>query len=431
MSKHMTLSDRDIINAGLNNAESFGSIARKLGKAQSTISREVKNHRIVWDKKPYGRSSNRCVNRYDCTLKGVCNPDCTRKCSVCGKCAGSCVNYQQEYCAKLSQAPYVCQACPDVNRCPLEKFRYDPSYAYREYRTTLVEARTGFDLSAQELAQIDTQITPLILNGQSINHAVLACQNSVIVSRRTIYRLVDKCALKARNIDLPRKCKLKPRKGAKSTRKIDKSCRIGRTYADYLSYMAQHPDINPVQMDSVVGGTGTSKVLLSFYFIGDYMPVFLRDNNTAQSVLDWIEFLYNGLGHDDFCAMFPVILTDNGTEFSNPAAIETAPDGSVRTRVFYCDPLASWQKPNVERCHEMYRRILPSGCSFDDLSQSDMKLIASHVNSYARPHLGNKSPIDMLAVYFGHRRAEALLHLLGHTRIPLADVVLSPALIER
>lgn len=184
-------------------------------------------------------------------------------------------------------------------------------------------------------------------------------------------------------------------------------------------------------MDSVVGGTGTSKVLLTFYLIGYYMPVFLRDNNTAQSVLDWIEFLYNGLGHDDFCAMFPVILTDNGTEFSNPAAIETAPDGSVRTRVFYCDPQASWQKPNVERCHEMYRRILPSGCSFDDLSQSDMALIASHVNSYARPHLGNRSPIDMLAVYFGQKRAEALLRLLGHTPIPLAEIILSPALIGR
>ena len=184
MSKHMTLSDRQIINAGLNNSENFGSIARKLGKVPSTVSREVRNHRIVWDKKPYGRSTNRCVHRHECSKRGICDPNCTRKCSVCGKCAGVCPNYQQERCSKLNQAPYVCQGCPEVNRCPLEKFRYDPSYAHQEYRTTLVEARTGFNLSAQELAQIDAQITPLILQGQSINHAVLACQNSVNVCRR-------------------------------------------------------------------------------------------------------------------------------------------------------------------------------------------------------------------------------------------------------
>ena len=161
------------------------------------------------------------------------------------------------------------------------------------------------------------------------------------------------------------------------------------------------------------------------------MPVFLRPSNTAQSVLDWIEFLYNGLGHDDFCAMFPVILTDNGSEFSNPTAIETAPDGSRRTRVFYCDPMASWQKPHVERCHELFRRILPPGSSFDDLSQRDMALVASHVNSYARRALGNKTPMDTLAFCYGDERARKLLRLLCQTRIPPEKIILTPALIGR
>ena len=246
-----------------------------------------------------------------------------------------------------------------------------------------------------------------------------------------MYRLIDKSALKARNIDLPRKCKLKPRKGGRPARKIDSACRVGRTYSDFEAYISSHPETLPVQMDSVVGGAGTTKVLLTLRFEGDFMPVFLRDSNTAKSVLDWINFLYNGLGHDDFCAMFPVILTDNGSEFSDPAAIETAPDGTPRTKVFYCDPMASWQKPNVERCHELYRRILPSGCSFDDLTQDDLTLTASHVNSYARYGLGGKTPMDTLAFYYGKERSDKLLRLLGQTRIPAPEIVLSPALLGR
>ena len=430
MSKHMTLEERQTISAGIRNGSSLGEIARQIGKCESTVSREIRSHRIVWDKKPYGRSVNRCVNRKTCDMRQVCNPSCKRRCASCGDCKGHCSMYVEERCEKLNRPPYVCDACPEVNRCPLGKFHYDPFYAEREYKTTLCESREGFNLTQTELSYIDARVTPLILQGQSIHHAVLAYRDEITVSRRTIYRLVDKSALKARNIDLPRKSKLKPRKGGKPASKIDTGCRVDRTYADYRKYMEQHPDIVPAQMDSVVGGLGSSKVLLTLYLQGDYMPIFLRDANTARSVQDWIDFLYEGLGHEDFCAFFPVLLTDNGSEFSNPAAIETAPDGSARTKVFYCDPMASWQKPNVERNHEMYRRILPSGSSFDSYSQEDMALVASHVNSYARHGLGDKTPMDALAFYYGKERAEKLQRLLGYERIAPENIILSPKLLK-
>ena len=432
MSKHMTLEDRQTINAGIKNGYSLGEIAKQVGKCESTISREIRKHRIVWDKKPYGRLSNRCINRQSCNLKHVCdNTSCNRRCASCGECNKHCSMYVEEHCERLDKPPYVCDACPNLNRCPLKKLHYDPFCAEKEYRNTLHESREGFNLTQSELNYIDTQITPLILQGQSIHHAIIARRTSISVSRRTVYRLVDKCALKARNIDLPRKCKLRPRKGTKPANKIDKKCRIGRTLEDFMEYMKQHPDIIPVQMDSVVGGIGTSKVLLTLRFQGDYMPVFLREANTAQSVQDWFDYLYSELGHDDFCTLFPVILTDNGSEFSNPAAIETAPDGTPRTKIFYCDPMASWQKPNVERCHELFRRILPPGSSFDSYAQEDMALVASHVNSYARASLGDKTPMDTLAFFYGERLAHKLLHLLGHVRIPPDKVVLSPSLLKR
>jgi uncharacterized protein YerC len=90
MSKHMTTQDRQDISAGLKAGDSFGSIARKIGKSATTISREIRSHRIVWDKKPYVRVISRCANRQGCRLRGICNSNCNRLCSICGACTKKC-----------------------------------------------------------------------------------------------------------------------------------------------------------------------------------------------------------------------------------------------------------------------------------------------------------------------------------------------------
>ena len=123
--------------------------------------------------------------------------------------------------------------------------------------------------------------------------------------------------------------------------------------------------------------------------------------------------------------LFPVLLTDNGSEFSNPAALENAPDGAPRSRLFYCDPCASWQKGSVERNHEFLRLILPKGTSFDALAQADINTVLSHVNSYSRPALNDKAPFDLFSFIYG----EDLLVRLGLRRIPANGILLKPALL--
>ena len=220
MSKHMTIDDRQTIAIGLKQGESLGAIAKQLGKCSSTISREIRSHRIVLNKNPYGRIVNRCINRNNCNLHSICDSDCKRKCSTCNSCNSRCDLYKEERCEKLSRPPYVCNGCSDLPRCTLEKFYYDPIYAQNEYRQLLIESREGFNISADELRVIDDHITPLILNGQSVYHATLACCNELTVSSRSVYRLIDKSALKARNIDLPRKCKLSRAKAKSQSIKL-------------------------------------------------------------------------------------------------------------------------------------------------------------------------------------------------------------------
>ena len=166
----------------------------------------------------------------------------------------------------------------------------------------------------------------------------------------------------------------------------------GRNYHDYEVYMEQHPDTAVVQMDSVIGSKG-GKVLLTIYFVNvSLMLGFLREANTSKSVIDIYDELYHRLGGQDFRKLFPVILTDNGSEFSNPKCIENGPDGKgfQRTRIYYCNPSAPYQKAEIEVGHEFIRRILPKGRSFDELTQADVELMMNHINSYRRRKLNGK-----------------------------------------
>ena len=154
---------------------------------------------------------------------------------------------------------------------------------------------------------------------------------------------------------------------------------------------------------------------------------FLRDNNTARSVADVFEDLYSRLGHDDYYRLFPVILTDRGSEFSNPTAIEKDADGHSRSRIFYCNPSAPYQKGGIEVSHELIRRILPKGTSFDSLQQEDIDLMLSHINSYKRDKLNNRSAYQLFSFIYG----EFILNKLNVHELQPNDIVLSPKLLRK
>lgn len=132
-----------------------------------------------------------------------------------------------------------------------------------------------------------------------------------------------------------------------------------------------------------------------------------------------------------------MILTDNGTEFSDPEMIEKwRPDPKHNPNkllprgihLFYCDAYCSSQKPHVEREHREERRVLLHGVSFDTLDQDDVNLVASHVASYSRGVLGDKTPYDTFVEKFGEP-GRKLLDALGIVKIPPNEVTLDPMLL--
>ena len=426
---HLTLSERKQIELGLEERKSLGQIARSLDKSTSTVLREIRKHTIQVQSGAYGRPFNCCRHRKMCDHRNVCDlsPACHKKCSLCKLCRSVCPDFEEERCALLDSSPYVCNGCEQRRFCSLEKSVYKALDAQEAYEDLLHVSRQGFNLSGEELLAVDVIVSPLIRQGQSVGAIVRTQKDSLMCSEATVRRLIDAGALGARNIDLPRKCRLKPRKGPKKELKIDRDCMKGRSFDDYQQFASAHPDVPAVQMDSVLGTKG-GKVLLTLLFTNcNFMLAFLRERNTAASVTACFNWLEEALGRECFKAMFPILLTDNGSEFSNPLAIESCGDGAQRTQIFYCEPGAPYEKGKVECNHALLRRILPKGSSFDSLTQKDVDLVMSHLNSYSRAALNGHSPAQIFVSLYG----EEVLHLLRQEIIPDTKIIMHPKLLKK
>lgn len=426
---HLSTSERLKIEHFLREGKSFQEIAELLKKSRSTIAREVRKRRVRSLKVGYHRIQNRCVLRRECSRKHVCpRQKCYRQCSTCSLCNDFCPSFQEEKCRKLQFPPYVCNGCKEENRCTLEKQFYIHDVAEKAYRKTLVESRSGANITEEERLFLDERIRSGILKGQSVHHILVTDRDQITVSVKTAYRYINAGLLRTIRGDMPRSCMMRPRKRKAVELKIDKKCRIGRTYEDFKSLREANPDIPVVEIDSVLGRPGGKTLLTMQFNICGMMWLFLRERNTSQSVIDVFNELEARLGFDVFCMLFPVILTDNGSEFSNPSALEISPfNGRRRTRIFYCDPYSAYQKGHVENNHLNLRRILEKKTSFDDLEQSDMNLVMSHLNSFARKSLNNVPAITLFETIYG----KDILPGIGISLIPPQDVILTPQLISK
>lgn len=86
MSKHLSFSERSIIEHGLANDKTFASISRLLDRSPSTISREVLNYRAFVNKEA-PNSPRDCVYYYTCTRHRICHSAptyaCMDRCKLC------------------------------------------------------------------------------------------------------------------------------------------------------------------------------------------------------------------------------------------------------------------------------------------------------------------------------------------------------------
>lgn len=418
---HLTLEERRIILAGITNGSSKTAIAQTIGKDKSTVGKEIRLHRSLTHKcKMPLECSNyrRCVHGRHCTL--------------------DCPEYVPFKCSRRDRSPGACNGCSNWSKCRFDKYQYCPEDAHHEYKVTLADSREGVNLTVSEAKSMAQVIAPLLKQGLS-PFQILAAHPELNISEKTLYNYIENDVFHEiagiTVMDLRRQVSRKsPKKSShKYKKRIDCKYLQGRTYKDYKEYLAEYPNVFVTQMDTVYNDETNGPFIQTFKFVdAGVLFALIHDSKTAASMKEGVDLLESLLGTELFRKYVHILLTDRGSEFTAADAMERSPDGTRRTRVFYCDPMQSGQKGSLENKHIELRYILPKGTDLRALGlvdQDALNLVLSHVDSAPEEKLGGKSPLD-LADFIYHDLYEKL-EAFGIHKIEKDKVVLRPYLLKK
>lgn len=424
---HMNLSDRIAIEQGLRDRKTFKEIGEELHRDPTTVAKEIKRAVGITEKTAYTID---CKYVKQCRRSDLClRTNCTGYCKNCSAldCTTVCRRWAPAHCEKLCRPPYVCNSCPSRISCHLEKRVYRAKDAQRLYEKKLTDSRKGINLTKEELQRINELVSPLILQHQSLSHIYATHAGEIGVCRTTLYKYIAEGILDAKTMDLPRKIRYKKRKKAKVTQRNDYRYRSGRTYRHFENYVAENPELEIVEMDTVKGTRQKGPCLLTMLFRSSgLMMIFLLSDCTSAAVIHLFNKITNKLGVELFQKTFPILLTDNGSEFKNSIGMECTKDGELRTRVFYCDPQHTNQKSRLERNHEYIRYVIPKGISMHWLKPEHVQLLMNHINAMKRDSLNGHSPYELAVLLLDKK----VLDSLGLTYVPPDCVKLNPALLK-
>lgn len=405
---HLSLEDREQIQLGLEKGLTKKEIAETIGKDPSTVGKEIKKRRKI---KPRNQFNNRSICKH---IK------------ECKKCPKECEKYEEITCLRRDRTVGVCNLCPDISKCHLDKYFYHAKKAHEEYLYTLKDSREGVNLTSSEMSTIAKIIKPLLKNGQSV-YQILRNHPEIDIVPKTLYTYIEGDIFKEFGIDrfsLRRQVSMKPRK--KTKQRKQPANYLNHTYEDYLNFVKQNPTLPTTEMDTVYNSQNGPYIQTFFFQNTGLMIGFLHKEKTSASMSSTLDYLQEVL-QDDYTKLFSLLLTDRGSEFEIYKLFEINQDtGEIRSNIFYCDPQTPSQKPHVENNHNYVRDILPNGMNLAKLTQDDLNLIFSHINSTPRESLNGKTPYDVFSFFYG----ENILKKLNIQKIEKDMVTLKPYLLK-
>ena len=415
---HLTVQERIIIEKGIENGSTKAAIALTIGKDKSTVGKEIKKHRELVHKSSYKIN---CANMKNCSHNHVCD---------------NCADFKPFTCNRRDRSPGACNGCSKYTHCRYDKYRYKADFSHKKYREDLVDSRTGINMSYEECKAMADIIVPLIKAGHSPYH-IVTNHPELNISEKTLYNDIENGIFREfglLDIDLRIKTKRKITKRAsnKYKKREDKKYLNGRTYDDFINYTAENKNLSVVEMDTVYNNGSTGPFMQTFKFL-DYSFMFIvyQEEKTAKSMVEGVDFLEKILGKDLFSEEVAIIKTDRGSEFCDAEGFEKEENESRRTRIFYCDPMASGQKGSLENNHKEIRYICPKENDLKDLglnSQEKANLIVSHINSQSKEHLKGKSPLEVME--FMNPALYQKFKDFGIERINKDNIVLKPYLLK-
>ena len=388
--KNLTYDERCIIQKGIHECASKSAIGKTIGKDETTVAKEIRNHRFI---------------SYKTSLQLECAN--YKKCKYNRKCNINCPCYVAFVCKRRDKSPGACNGCSNYNSCRFNKYKYDATKAQHDYESVLVSSRVGIDLTKEERENIASIVCPLIKNGHS-PYQIVTANKELNISEKTLYNYIEYGVFKEYGVtimDLRSTVSRKISKKAKTEykKRNDWKFLINRKYEDYCKLKEENPNLQVVQMDTVYNDISNGPFLQTFKFIDFGLLIAIYSTRKDQdSMVKGFEKLYAALGEELFKKYVDVILTDRGTEFSCPERIEKDENGNKRCLVFYCDPMASCQKGSIENNHKELRYFFPKEKDLEKLgltSQNNLNIVLSHLNSVKKDKYKGKSPLELVQFY--------------------------------
>ena len=417
--KHLTLDERKIIQTGIENRSNKIDIAKTIGKDPTTVAKEIKKHRQFKPRNTFIYPSI-CIHNKEC-----------------GGCKKKCEFYEEMKCNKRDRSPGACNKCPKMATCHLDKYFYYANHADEEYKTDLVDFREGINLTTSEAKELASILKPLLDQGQSL-YQIKSSHKEIKQCIKTLYNYIEMGVFKEYGIDnfsLKEQVNRKQFKNKYKKRK-EQANYENHKYKDYLKFKEDNPDTPTTEMDTVLNSQ-SGPYIQTFYFEGSGLMIgYIHKEKTSVSMSNTLNLLEEKLGHDVYRELFSLILTDRGVEFEKTELFEfNMETGEFRTNIFYCDAYQSSQKPHVENTHNYIRDIIPNEVDLSNITQEDLNLMFSHINSTPRKSLKGKTPYEMFEFMFNTidnpKKGNEILDKLNIEKIKRDEVVLKPYLIKQ
>lgn len=360
--KHLNIKERVMIETIMKEQlEVYGkvnitSIAKKLNRSKSTISREIRRNRFVvvtevFNKDSIFKKKKVITFEYEST---EANEKALKK--------------QKEKGTSRIKLLYNKQLIKEVNRLLKEEGKSPDIVAYkiRENKTFNVKVSTN-----------------TIYDG--IRKGYLE------VSTKDRKRMKDKS----------RRCRVERNKIPES--KKDRSIELR---PDYIN---NRKEFGHFEMDLVLGKQGKdTECLLTLTERKTRFEIVIKLNNKSSSeVIRAINSIKEHLkGYSS--EIFKSITTDNGSEFSRYEEIEEI----LGTMIYFCHPGASYEKGTNERHNGMLREYIPKGSDISKYSAEDLDRIVSKLNDLERKKLNYYTPyMKILEEYDRIEGTELLFNL--------------------
>ena len=170
---HLSSEERRIIETGIRHGSTKTAIAKTIGKDNSTVGKEIKLHRKLKYKSTLARE---CSNYKRCKYGRECFPECE--------------DFEQYTCKRRDRSPGACNGCSHYSHCRFDKYIYDPADAEHEYRMTLVDSRSGYNITTQEAKALGEILQPLLKQGLS-PYAILQAHPEIKLSEKTLYTYIE------------------------------------------------------------------------------------------------------------------------------------------------------------------------------------------------------------------------------------------------